>query len=575
MEPTQITYDICRCYLQDRRDVLPVSLYNYLHGLVRARDYRRLASCCDFSAHDVTCAEVARTLLQVEAFFKKNVSFTAPLEARLSALLSFEDGERRCAATNDRLDTFCFQRGENPDLELKVEKMQYWISNVLGDFNDFLELIPKLVRVTPGATASRSRRNALPFLKITKKMVCTPGAFPYLNALSKFFGYGDLGGRFVSRNRVAFVPKSWKTERTIACEPDGNLPLQLSFDSYAKRSLIRKGINLYDQTKNQEQARIGSISGNVATIDLSMASDTLSYNTTVLLLPEGWRQFLCAIRSQYYEMYPSHREAYHKFSSMGNGATFTLETLVFSAACYAVGSRAFSCYGDDITIERELALPLIALLDFLGFMPNQDKTFIDGPFRESCGKFWWEGIDITPRYIRELDSRKAVYCHLVNSMMSISKPYGELQDYLVRLVRELRLPVVPYNEDTMSGVWVDAHTAYERKLIRTSTRGRKAWRVEFRAYQLQNSSRCANDLRTYFLWHLGAWRDELWYKPDRKIMLHTFARYLRISAFLSSRYTISSHKYVRKWVHWSPVVGAPDQLNSFSDLLFPEENTPR
>ena len=555
METTKLTYDISRCYLQDRKGTLPEETYKLLHGWIRARNFKDLAACGDLSAHDVTGAEGARTLLQLEAFFSKNASFTDSQTARLSALVSFEMGEDLCEETNNRLDAFlckrpCHHSDDEVDLARKIRRAQYYIESLLGPFQDFLHDLPKLVQVTAGATATRPRRKSMPFLKISKKIVCTPGAFPYIDKLSEYFGYGPCRGMLVSRNRVAFVPKSWKTERTIACEPEGNVALQLAFDKYAKRRLRRKGLDLSDQTRNQQLAKEGSISDNLSTIDLSMASDTLAYNTVACLLPEVWFRYLRSIRSQYYEMYQDNREAYHKFSSMGNGATFAIETVVFAAACYAVGSKRFTVYGDDIIIEQHCADELVALLAFLGFVPNTDKTFTKGPFRESCGKSWYQGIDITPRYIRSLDGRKATWCHLANCMMEISDPYGSLETLIHQMIGEKRLPYVPYNEDSMSGVWIHPFFAYSEKLIRTPTRGRYAWRPRYKAYKAKDHVLQVTDSRALFLWHLQA-----------------FGKKYRNRPIVSSRYTSSSHRYVRKWVHWKPVVGAPDHLFEWSDNL--------
>ena len=228
MELQQVTYDICRNYLQDRRETLPKEIFDRLHGLVRGRAYKDLATCFTDSMHDVTCVEAARTLHQVEAFFKKNASFTDRLQARLAALLSFETGEELCESTNKALDEIYFNPDKHPVAVKQIESCQRYIQMVLGDFSDFLEELPKLVSVTAGATATNSRRRSIPFLKINKRIVCTPGAFPYLDSLSDHFGYGSLQGRLISENRISFVPKSWKTERTIACEAEGNMLLAVA-----------------------------------------------------------------------------------------------------------------------------------------------------------------------------------------------------------------------------------------------------------------------------------------------------------------------------------------------------------
>lgn len=576
MELQQITYDISRLYLQDRKGTLTKETYDLLHGWIRARDLPSLAACATDDRLDVTSLSASQTIRQVAAFFKKNVCFTDPLVARLAALLSFEKGEELCQETNERLDTFYSKHHDksiHDDFRSEVEACQKYIANVLGSFSDFLGELPKLIYVTAGATATHSRRLSIPFLKVSKRLVCTPGAYPYIAALSDYYGYGEIQGKLITENRVTFVPKSWKTERTIACEPTGNMCLQLAFDKYAKRRLRRAGLDLSDQTKNQELAKEGSIDGKYSTIDLSMASDTLAYNTVALLFPEKWFQYLRSVRSQFYTMYPGNKETYSKFSSMGNGSTFPIETLVFAAACRAVGSSSFSVYGDDIIIEQNNVERLLALLAYLGFVPNTDKSFTEGPFRESCGKDWYKGFDITPFYIRELDRRKATQCHLANGLMRICKPNGSLFAYLVDFIKENKLPLVPFNEDSMSGVWISPNAAYQRKLIRTANRGRKAWIPMFKGYKPASSKIHSNDSRSLFLWYLKAIGagDPMFPRgfSSPVDMGYNYPSRIRNSRE-SSWYTAPRHKYVRKWVHWIPVAGAPDNLYWLTESLVPE-----
>jgi hypothetical protein len=571
MELQQVTYDVSRLYLQDRKHTLPEPVYLKLHGKIRARDFQYLGACVSDSTLDVTGVEAVRTLRQLEAFFKKNSAFTDKVSTRLAALISFEKGEELCKETNERLDTFYSKHhGEiHDDFRLKVQRCQVYIQKVLGNHREFLEQLPKLLSVTSGATTTRSRRRSIPFLKVSKRLVCTPGAWPYIQSLSDYFGYGFIQARLINRNRVTFVPKSWKTERTIACEPEGNMALQLAFDKYAKRRLSRVGIDLRDQTRNQELAKEGSIFDSYSTIDLSMASDTLSYNTVALLFPEEWFQYLRAIRSQKYSIYPGQDEDYHKFSSMGNGSTFPVETLVFAAACSAVGSSSFSVYGDDIIIEQDRAEQLIELLAYLGFVPNTEKSYISGPFRESCGTDWYKGFLLTPFYIRDADSRKATWCHLVNGLMTIADPCGVLMPYLADIVCQSKLPLAPYNEDSMGGVWVDTHTAYSMKLITVARRGRYAWRPRVRLYKPKPRRFANRDTRSLFLWYLKNTGRQQDFLIPKRISSRFGRRHVSDPSVgnESSLYDASSHKYVRKWVHWYPVVGEPDHLYSWSELV--------
>jgi hypothetical protein len=210
------------------------------------------------------------------------------------------------------------------------------------------------------------------------------------------------------------------------------------------------------------------------------------------------------------------------FSSMGNGATFCLETLIFAAACYAVGSRRFRVYGDDVIIEPECYDEYLRLTRFLGFSINHDKTFRDGPFRESCGLDVWNGVDVTPVYIRGLDNRKAVKCHLINSLVSLAFPGGELAKRLLMLTKAWGLPLVPYQENTMSGVWIDPDIARRRGILTSNHPGRlyfrtftkdgkvkkkairlqRPWIEVFKSYQPKSTKTRFLDSRGYYLWFL-------------------------------------------------------------------------
>lgn len=97
-----------------------------------------------------------------------------------------------------------------------------------------------------------------------------------------------------------------------------------------------------------------------------------------------------------------------KFSSMGNGFTFELETLIFWALVESLrdlrsqtGGRV-SVYGDDIVCPSDIATDLIELLDFCGFEVNTKKSHWAGLFRESCGEHFFRGKNVTPIYQKEV-----------------------------------------------------------------------------------------------------------------------------------------------------------------------------
>lgn len=211
----------------------------------------------------------------------------------------------------------------------------------------------------------------------------------------------------VPGNSVIAVPKNYKTDRTIAKEPCMNVYIQKGIGRCIRKRLNRVGVDLDDQTKNQRAALHGSVSGELATVDLSMASDTLSYEVVSWLLPNDWWYALEQCRSPVGVLPSGESIRYQKFSSMGNGYTFELESLIFWAICQQtckpnVNEREMSVcvYGDDLIVPSIHFEALCERLQQAGFTPNAKKSFSTGPFRESCGKQYYLGADITPFYVR-------------------------------------------------------------------------------------------------------------------------------------------------------------------------------
>jgi len=201
------------------------------------------------------------------------------------------------------------------------------------------------------------------------------------------------------------VPKNSDIDRVAAKEPDLNMFLQKAFGNQIRTCLKRAGVDLNDQTHNQELARIGSITGSLMTVDLSSASDSVTYELVKRVLPSDWFYYLDLVRSKT-TLVDDCVHVNEMFSSMGNGFTFELESLIFLAITQAVayfrGIRGqISVYGDDIIAPSELNLDLTSALAFCGFRLNESKSFWTGSFRESCGAHWYGGRDVSPFYIRK------------------------------------------------------------------------------------------------------------------------------------------------------------------------------
>lgn len=561
LEPTNVTYDICRCYMRDYQSSVDPTIFRTVDGYHRSRHLVGLATCSlhfDPTKHTIRDWRFTR---QIEAFFKKNSLFAQKDVCFEAAKKAFETSERKCSETNVRLKKYIQHPALlEPDMYDYFSKMTRYIRNVLGDFQSFTHALPGLVKVTSGATAQRSRRNSLPQLKMSLKTFCTKSCEPLVRAMYSFFGFHQIKCNFVSSNRVELVPKNWKTDRTIACEPEGNLPFQLAFDTYTKRRLRRFGINLRNQSANIDAARAASVDGDRVTVDFSAASDTISYNTVALLMPYDWFNFLDRIRTPLYRGVFGDG-VYSKFSSMGNGSTFTIETLIFAAACYAVGSRDFLVYGDDVIIEKEYYEEYIRLTKFLGFSINKEKSFSSGPFRESCGGDFFNGINVTPKFIRSIDKRKASLCHLINSMATLALPDGHLVKYLADIIVRERLPYVPYSESSQSGIWIDIRSARSLKLLYT-----KHCKDYFKSYVPKTSRRKFVDSRGYYLWFLR--------KNSQVLFSGPWEIATRSSTILStdvcetSSVPVFEHAYVRKRVSWfTPAKAIPGHLHWWLENL--------
>jgi hypothetical protein len=205
----------------------------------------------------------------------------------------------------------------------------------------------------------------------------------------------------VPGNRITFVPKDCKTRRTIAVEPRWNIYFQKGVGRVLRNVLKRTGIDLDDQSRNQDLARHASIHDDLATVDLQSASDSISYELVRWLLPERWVTILSRLRSPSYLLNGEWHRA-EKWSSMGNGYTFELESMLFYSLCWSVcGDENVSVYGDDLIIPSERYSEVVELLNFCGFTVNEKKSFATGPFRESCGADFFLGQRVTPIYWKD------------------------------------------------------------------------------------------------------------------------------------------------------------------------------
>jgi len=333
-----------------------------------------------------------------------------PAVRRTRAIFKWLCTERENEATNERLLMTPDEYNILPRVSFGsfVEVCRDIISGIIGDTVPEEALIGSF---SGGASTSRNRTKSHPARKylgqadVTSRCLAIWEEFVSPQVVGWLGEGARLRTNVVPGNVLFTVPKKTDIDRCACKEPDLNMFVQKGIGKHFRACLRRTGINLNDQSINRSLAREGSLSGRLATLDLSSASDSVSSGLVELLLPECWYTFLDAVRCQV-TIIDGEEHRNHMFSSMGNGFTFELESLLFLAlarttAFFTKTRGVVSVYGDDIICPTDLAAPLEKVLTYMGFQLNADKSFSSGPFRESCGGHYWNGLDITPFYVRE------------------------------------------------------------------------------------------------------------------------------------------------------------------------------
>jgi hypothetical protein len=368
-------------------------------------------------------------------WLRKCAGLPTGIDTPAVAHADFLSCERNNARTNARLSPFIHG---GPFDGVHDERVGGFLRSVKKVIRDILGPLPKELnpRFGPGSTfEDRGRRCLLPD-KMSSRPTITSRARCLLDlwqetawsrALLEAYPHKS-DPKTVRGNRFTTVPKDAKKDRGIAIEPSLNVYYQLGVGGAIRSRLKRAGIDLNDgQILHRQVACAASLpplwrdGEEMATIDLSSASDTVSRKLVQLLLPEEWFELLHTLSSPL-TCVNGRWHYLEKFSSMGNGFTFELETLLFLGISLAVGGR--SChpgvnvfvYGDDIIVPTRIAPSLLSVLRFLGFKSNDRKTFLDSHFRESCGGDFFKGQPVRAHFVKELPSEPQHWVAIANGL---------------------------------------------------------------------------------------------------------------------------------------------------------------
>jgi len=382
---------------------------------------------------------------QIIALIKKYPGWQTTTDPKHAAKKTFISCEAQCRDTNQR---FWSQEPSSWSVHSVLAIAQRKISNILRSVPHVSELP---FRFGPGASYS-VKYNTSALDKLASLADVTPACYGLATEMLRHCpGWRpnkdvDIVGpvqplqfTVVKGDRLSFVPKTAKTDRPIGINPLLNGVIQKGIGAVIRKRL-RPFLDLDNlQPIHRSLAREASLNDGLSTIDLKSASDTLAFALVQSLLPDDWFELLYTCRSSQYNIegnwYP-----YQKFSAMGNGYTFELETLIFfalSSACaefLCEDEKSVSVYGDDIIIPQRCASLLKDVLAYCGFQLNDEKSFICGPFRESCGGDYFRGTDVRPFFLKDKVTYRTLF--LLHNQLAVSGNCF-LFKKLYRLVRRI------------------------------------------------------------------------------------------------------------------------------------------
>jgi hypothetical protein len=288
-------------------------------------------------------------------------------------------------------------------------------------------------------------------------------SFP--NSYTEYFPVKPAAG-LVRTSRTIFVPKTATKLRTISMEPATLQYIQQGvmyelYKFFRLHPYLGMRINLEDQTQNQVYAMEGSKYHTYGTLDLSHASDSVSWDlvrNVFKSVPRLYR-WLQATRSNKTLLPDGRTITLRKFAPMGSALCFPVQCLLFAAviehasrrACAhsSGGSPLWSVYGDDLIVPSHIYGDVVRCLQLLGFTVNVEKSYNDGEYRESCGKEYYHGVDITPIYYRIPYNSKRVtpsvygsWCSSANNAALHGLPV--YRAYLVGLILDAKRKFGPY-----------------------------------------------------------------------------------------------------------------------------------
>lgn len=268
------------------------------------------------------------------------------------------------------------------------------------------------------------------------------------------------------------VPKGIDKRRGISKEPTVKQYYQKALADHLEywfKTHSEIHVDLNSQEKSRQLCLQGSSDCKWSTIDLSSASDTITWKLVKKLIRgiPALESYLAAVRTEMVELTDGSVLKMAKYAPMGSSLCFPLECIVFAAvasyACWVSGiPQKYQVYGDDIVIDSRAFNACVQLLTDLHFTVNVDKSF--GPtshFLEACGMEAYMGVDVSPcRIPRRFDIVKLRRSKSPQQLDCAIKLANRLSEYGLRRARRHLVcdilavyPQVPFSVNPELGIY--------------------------------------------------------------------------------------------------------------------------
>lgn len=325
-------------------DISSVALYSYLLDDLYGCDRDQVIPDPDIMDQTASPDAVVRYKLRTSLLkkFNDDVSVDADdrcLEKFLEANWRSENWQLNCRDTQD------------------IELVGNW-KRFVDDFfhpggellwDSYFDLL-KAGRAGPGASLGANGEDF--FTKFFSSQITTT-SFDLYNVYNEFVGWFPVWrdaeiSRAISHgafkltrsSSITFVRKSRDISRSICTEPSLNMFFQLGLGTILEDRLKSFfGISFANQQEiNRQLACRGSLDDQVSTLDLESASDCVSTNLCAFGLPQYVFDTLLLLRTPFTRV-RGHELKLNMISTMGNGFTFPLQTMLFCCVVQALPAK--------------------------------------------------------------------------------------------------------------------------------------------------------------------------------------------------------------------------------------------